>query len=295
MPTLLTDPRSGGVKKSSGVKVLPIIKETWAEVRDETNTSVDWIIAEYDGTSKTCVTLLKKGNGGIEECSANLPENKAVFGGVRLKYNSRFVTFIYASPGTPIMQKGRASMQKNGVFNVLEGSDCEIDVRPNMTEEEIELPLIHDDKLNHGNNSASVTMQSFKAEANSKHTKSSNSDRLNEKNNAAPTTIQASKVEKNARLTKPSKSDMSTETREIVIDEPEISSESQPQDPAYVNYSIIKGVSNPADLPKGVDPLNKEQSLTREEFEEVFGLSKTEFTALPEWKRKSLKKAKQLF
>jgi hypothetical protein len=28
MPTLLTDPRSGGVKKTSGVKVLPIIAES---------------------------------------------------------------------------------------------------------------------------------------------------------------------------------------------------------------------------------------------------------------------------
>jgi len=38
------------------------------------------------------------------------------------------------------MEKGRASMQKNGVFNILEGCDGEIDVKPNMTEEDIELP-----------------------------------------------------------------------------------------------------------------------------------------------------------
>ena len=28
MPTLFTDPRSGGVKKSSGVNVLPIVQES---------------------------------------------------------------------------------------------------------------------------------------------------------------------------------------------------------------------------------------------------------------------------
>ena len=74
------------------------------------------MIAEYDGASKTDVTLLEKGGGGIEKCCVNLPEQKAVFGGIRLKCNSRFVTFFYASPGTPIMEKGRASMQKNGTF-----------------------------------------------------------------------------------------------------------------------------------------------------------------------------------
>jgi hypothetical protein len=28
MPTLFTDPRSGGIKKSSGVNVLPIVRES---------------------------------------------------------------------------------------------------------------------------------------------------------------------------------------------------------------------------------------------------------------------------
>lgn len=67
MPTLLTDPRSGGIKKSSGVNVLPVIAETWKEVRDDT-TDISFLLATYNNGSKTDITLYKKGSGGLEEC-----------------------------------------------------------------------------------------------------------------------------------------------------------------------------------------------------------------------------------
>ena len=107
MPTLFTDPRSGGVKKSSGVNVLPIVAETWAQVRDDSNEDVDWLIAGFDGSSKTDVTVLASGSGGVEACSAALPERAACYGGVRLRDNGRFVTFYYVPDGCPVMQRGR--------------------------------------------------------------------------------------------------------------------------------------------------------------------------------------------
>ena len=55
----------GGVKKSSGVNVLPIVAETWAKVRDDTNTEVGWLIASFDGNSKTDITILTSGSGGV--------------------------------------------------------------------------------------------------------------------------------------------------------------------------------------------------------------------------------------
>ena len=105
MPTLMTDPRSGGVKKSSGVNVLPVVAETWARVRDNDDSEVDWLIASFDGKSKTDVTVVASGPGGIEECSAALLENAANYGGVRT--GSRFVTFYYCPQGCPIMMRGR--------------------------------------------------------------------------------------------------------------------------------------------------------------------------------------------
>jgi hypothetical protein len=54
------------------------------------------------------------------------------------------------------------------------------------------------------------------------------------------------------------------------------------------------GASN---FPQGVDvdPLNREQSLSEEEFVAVFGMDKTSFQRLPVWKRTSLKKEHGLF
>mmetsp|Transcript_28824 Transcript_28824/g.45413 ORF Transcript_28824/g.45413 Transcript_28824/m.45413 type:complete len:138 (+) Transcript_28824:69-482(+) len=135
MPTLFTDPRSGGVKKSSGVNVLPIVADTWAQIRDDKNTDVDYLIASFDGSSKTDITVISSGAGGVEACAAALLENKACYGGIRLRRNGRFVTFFYVPEGCPPLQRGRASMFKNGVLNVLEGSDNEIDMRPGLTED----------------------------------------------------------------------------------------------------------------------------------------------------------------
>lgn len=74
---------------------------------------MDWIIVGYDGTSKTDITVIAKGSGGVNACSQTLPRGRAVFGGCRLE-NGRFVTFFFADEETPTMQKGRASMHKNG-------------------------------------------------------------------------------------------------------------------------------------------------------------------------------------
>lgn len=89
--------------------------KAWNEVRDDSNDEVDWIIAGYVEGSKTDITILVKGHGGVEACSAALPKGKPVFGGIRVR--GRFVTFYYAKDDdTSTMQKGRASMHKNGTY-----------------------------------------------------------------------------------------------------------------------------------------------------------------------------------
>mmetsp|Transcript_2181 Transcript_2181/g.3145 ORF Transcript_2181/g.3145 Transcript_2181/m.3145 type:complete len:181 (+) Transcript_2181:97-639(+) len=125
--TLQTDPRSGGLKRSSGVNVLPCVAETWSQVRDDKNEDVNWLIAGYASNSKTDITVIAKGPGGMDACSQSLPKDQAVFGGIRV--GQRFVTFFYTDEGTPTMQKGRASMHKNGVLNVLEGADGEVEIQ----------------------------------------------------------------------------------------------------------------------------------------------------------------------
>lgn len=143
--TMQTDPRSGGVKRSSGVNVLISVVEAWAEVRDDSNTEVDWILIGYDGNSKTDMTLIEKGKGGMDVLSNKISTvvseaGGVIFGGTRLFANNksgRFVHFIYVDENCPAMKKGRTLMYKNGVFNVLLGCDGEIEMKPGLSESEM--------------------------------------------------------------------------------------------------------------------------------------------------------------
>ena len=108
----------------------------WAKVRDNSNGEIDWLIAGYDNGSKTDITILSSGNGGLEGCASSLPEGEPVFGGFRLS-TGRFRHFYYVSEGASVMKKGRASMHKNGVLNKLEGCDGEVEIQPGMTEADL--------------------------------------------------------------------------------------------------------------------------------------------------------------
>ena len=138
--TLQTDPRSGGVKRSSGVNVLPEVADAWKEVRDDQNKDVDWILIGYKDGSKTDMTLIEKGNGGLDVVSTKLrvDSGEPLFGGTKLLGKNRFVQFLYIhEDNCPAMKRGRTLMYKNGVYNVLEGCDGEIEIVPNMTEADI--------------------------------------------------------------------------------------------------------------------------------------------------------------
>ena len=94
------------------------------------------MIASYENGSKKDIGVLQKGSGGIEACSNALPESEPCFGGFRLS-NGRFRHFYYAPDGASVMKKGRASMHKNGVLNVMEGCDGEVTMKPGMTEADV--------------------------------------------------------------------------------------------------------------------------------------------------------------
>lgn len=103
----------------------------WAEVRDNNNSAVDWLIAGYVENSKTDITVIAKGNGGVAECAKNLLENDPCWGGCKMS-TGRFKAWYYAPESVPAMKKGRASMHKNGVINTLEGCDGEFDMNPSL-------------------------------------------------------------------------------------------------------------------------------------------------------------------
>jgi len=266
--TLQTDPRSGGVKKSSGVNVLPIVAETWSEVRDNSNNDVDWLIAGYDKNSKTDITVIFKGSHGIEGCSKALPDQMAVFGGCRLKQNGRFVTFFHCAEGTSPMQRGRASMHKNGVLNVLEGSDCEIDMKPGITEETLTLPIISD------GGPTSMTAAPVPRRTVPKSSPSPT---------PPPVAVRAASVVASKNSNTPS-SDLASNVQALSISVE-----------GYIPYEQLKTINDVSDLPSGVDLSTREEALSDEEFLAVFGIDKETFRLQPAWKRSSQKKAKGLF
>jgi hypothetical protein len=108
----------------------------WSQVRDNGNEDIDWLICSYDSGSKTNITVIAKGSGGVEACAAALPESEPAFGGCRMS-SGRFKAFYYIGDGATPMKKGRASMHKNGVLNVLEGCDGEMKMVPGVTEADL--------------------------------------------------------------------------------------------------------------------------------------------------------------
>ena len=56
-------------------------------------------------------------------------------------------------------------------------------------------------------------------------------------------------------------------------------------------YSVLAG----PDCPQSVDPSRKEEYLSDQEFNQVFGMDKEDFSSLPAWKKQNFKKAKNLF
>ena len=268
--TLQTDPRSGGVKKSSGVNVLPIVAETWEEVRDDKNLDVEWLIAGYDGSSKTDITILHKGCGGVGACSAALPQAMASFGGCRLS-SGRFVSFFHVAEGTPIMQKGRASMYKNGVLNALEGCDFEIDMKPGITE--ADLSSSAGGGVGNENTSGKLPPPTGSRNRPSNDTRSGHALVCEEKSTSVST----------ANGAHDESNDVVGETgvKSLHI-----------SDAGFIPYLTLKDAQ---DLPSGVDPAKKELSLSDEEFDSIFGMDKTAFSSLPTWKRNAKKKEVGLF
>ncbi len=80
-----------------------------------------------------------------------------------------------------------------------------------------------------------------------------------------------------------------------VQEEPSTDPETPASNENFVPYIDLKGVSDIAKLPSGVDPLNREASLSDKEFFEVFEMDKDSFYKLPSWKRLNKKKAMLLF
>jgi hypothetical protein len=224
--------------------------------------NVDWLIAGYVGDSKTDITVLAKGNGGVAGCAKSLPTDLVVFGGCRVE--GRFVSFFHAGEEAPTFVRARASMHKNGVLNVLEGCDREIDMNPEIA------------MAKAGDASANICEEGTLSNV----LPGQDGDDLS---TAAP-------QQQVDTSTLNAETDGSSQEPHPVERSSEHHSATLPSN-GFVPYSQLTS----RNLPPGVDPLHREQALSDEEFVSVFGMDKASFAKLPGWKQMNAKKAKGLF
>lgn len=237
-------------------------------MRSDTNDSRTYLLATYSENSKTDITLFDSGPGGIEAACQNLPNDKPIFGGVRLS-TGRFVSFLYTGDEVGIMLKGRASMHKNGVFNVLQGCDAEIEVWKNMPEEHVGKSFEKKDTM-------APMMSSVERE------------RLS--------TQSAQQQDKDVSVTQPvdipRQSDITSSSFTTNADQHE-RRHNDKQIFGFIPYERLKNVTDSSSL--GIDPRQKELALSDAEFEQIFQMSKESFASLANWKKTQLKKAALLF
>ncbi len=128
MATFMTGDTSGGVKKASGVVLGASLTETWARVRDNGDTSVNWMLCGY--SSKTNIDVIVSGAGSLSELEVEVANSKyddqCLFGGYR--DGEKFAHFTYVGAQAGAMARGRASLHKNAVLNVLEGCVKEVNL-----------------------------------------------------------------------------------------------------------------------------------------------------------------------
>ena len=158
----------------------------------------------------------------------------------------------------PVMQKGRAAMHKNGVLNVLVGSDCEIEIHEGLTEETVKLAVASDPGMSKP--SSSTTRFATKSKP-----LSAKEDR------------------------KPKETFYLSEKKSPIRIEPHNDRTEIGDYKTFFPYSILKDKVDKSELPDGVDLTKREQYLSPEEFFDVFGMEKIVFNMLPGWKRKNLK------
>jgi len=247
----------------------------WAEVRDNSN-DITYLLATYDANSKNDITIHAKGTGGIQSASQHFPSDAPIFGGARLE-SGRFVSFVYNGERIGVMLKGRASMHKNGVLNVLEGCDMEIKVWENMKEDDV--GKSKDDASIAGTrrvefNTAQGESQEVLRVVAEEHHKADASEQEKEK---TATMDNDGMVLQN-----------STGIESISDNKVSVVNES-----GFVDYNKLKTISDPSSL--GIDPSQKEMALCDEQFEEVFKMNKELFASLPAWKKTGLKKGAMLF
>lgn len=268
--TMQTGCLTGGVKRSSGVNILSDVTENWSKVRDDGSPNTDWLMCGFVKGSKTDITTLSMGGGGVEALSNSLSSDIPAFGGFRLRSTGRFVTFFHVGDdSTPALIKGRVCLYKQAVFNVFQGSDCEVSVTPGVTTEHDVMSQLRD------------KIPSIKHSSDSMHRQKETTENVKRR-------VLQTKSQSNSKL------QLETSSTSHAITNLNSSLEKM-ADNCHYPYEALRNITDSSMLPPGVDPAHRELSLNPQEFIQVFEIDSLSFFKLPKWKQTQLKKKVQLF
>ncbi|CAN0090563.1 unnamed protein product [Laminaria digitata] len=115
-------------KRSSGVDVSnPALADAWARVRQDSEDQTNWCAFSHAEGSNNVLALLGSGTGGIPELCSALKESMVAYCAVRIEGaagggTGRFHRILFVGEEVGGMKRGRAALQKNAVFAVLEGA-----------------------------------------------------------------------------------------------------------------------------------------------------------------------------
>ena len=121
---------------SSGIAVDAEVSAAWADIRATDaggQGAVTWALFEIvpDASNPKQPVLQLVGKGSCSEefwktYDAKELKGKVVWGGVRAKSSGKFYGLMCVGDDVGGMAKGKASMHKNGVMNLLEGKSGEV-------------------------------------------------------------------------------------------------------------------------------------------------------------------------
>ena len=113
-------------KRSSGVIIDEYsVKSNWENVRlDEANKR--FLLLTYSSPNE--ITLSMQGTGGLVDLIGSLNDDDVYFGGFRINIegSTKFLSLFFVGSSVNGMKRGKASLHKNAILNILDGCHGEI-------------------------------------------------------------------------------------------------------------------------------------------------------------------------
>mmetsp|Transcript_4737 Transcript_4737/g.7140 ORF Transcript_4737/g.7140 Transcript_4737/m.7140 type:complete len:162 (-) Transcript_4737:117-602(-) len=114
-------------KRSSGLDLSdPRLQSAWDDVRSDSD--VNWCLFGYPDGSSTKLEFKSSGSDGLKGLLGTLSEDSVTWAGMKISVGggTKLVRFMFVGSNVGGMKRGKASLHKNTVFNMMEGAACDV-------------------------------------------------------------------------------------------------------------------------------------------------------------------------